>query len=195
MRELAAKFRIDLALSVASDHAASFALLTAGAVDAFASDDVLLYTAGGAEPGPGQYLVVGEVPLVRPLRPRDVQEQGDARRSPRSSPRPSTSSPRTARSSGATPLVPAEAPRGREPRPADRSAAPRRSSARSRRPTSSPRPPATSRSRLRHRFARPRCCTDVRQLVRERLQVARGACRGKRRRCRGPRRRPWPEAP
>ncbi|MES1163015.1 MAG: amino acid ABC transporter substrate-binding protein, partial [Rhizobacter sp.] len=42
MRELSAKFKIDMALSVAADHAASFAQLQAGQVDAFATDDVLL---------------------------------------------------------------------------------------------------------------------------------------------------------
>ena len=56
----AAKFRIDLALSVASDHAASFALLTAGAVDAFASDDVLLYGLVAQNRVQREYLVVGE---------------------------------------------------------------------------------------------------------------------------------------
>ena len=60
MRELAAKFKIDLALSVASDHAASFALLTGGAVDAFASDDVLLYGLVAQNRVQGEYLVVGE---------------------------------------------------------------------------------------------------------------------------------------
>jgi glutamate/aspartate transport system substrate-binding protein len=42
------------------DHAASFALLTAGAVDAFASDDVLLYGLVAQNRVQGEYLVVGE---------------------------------------------------------------------------------------------------------------------------------------
>jgi glutamate/aspartate transport system substrate-binding protein len=43
MREIARKFKLDFVLLTAADHAASFAMLTAGEVDAFATDDVLLY--------------------------------------------------------------------------------------------------------------------------------------------------------
>ena len=60
MRDLAAKFKLDVALSVASDHAASFALLTSGAVDAFASDDVLLHGLVAQNRVQGDYRVVGE---------------------------------------------------------------------------------------------------------------------------------------
>jgi glutamate/aspartate transport system substrate-binding protein len=60
MRDLAAKFKVDFKLVSARDHADSFAHLIAGSVDAFATDDVLLYglvAAGGQE---GKYDVVGE---------------------------------------------------------------------------------------------------------------------------------------
>jgi glutamate/aspartate transport system substrate-binding protein len=60
LRELAAKFKVDMALTVASDHAASFALLTGGAVDAFATDDVLLYGLLAQNNVQGEYLVVGD---------------------------------------------------------------------------------------------------------------------------------------
>jgi len=60
MRELATKFKVDMALTVASDHAASFALLTGGAVDAFATDDVLLYGLLAQNKVWGEYLVVGD---------------------------------------------------------------------------------------------------------------------------------------
>jgi ABC-type amino acid transport substrate-binding protein len=60
MRDLAAKFKIDMALTAANDHAASFALLTSGAVDAFANDDVLLFGLVAQNRVQGEYRVVGE---------------------------------------------------------------------------------------------------------------------------------------
>jgi len=60
MRELAARFRIDMVLSTAADHAASFAQLTAGRVDAFATDDVLLYGLLAQHRLQGEYVVTGE---------------------------------------------------------------------------------------------------------------------------------------
>ena len=60
LRDLAAKFKIDMALTVASDHAASFALLAAGTVDAFATDDVLLYGLLAQNKVQGEYVVVGD---------------------------------------------------------------------------------------------------------------------------------------
>jgi ABC-type amino acid transport substrate-binding protein len=60
MRELAAKFKIDMVLSVAPDHAASFAQLQAGSVDAFATDDVLLYGLLAQNKAQGDYVVTGE---------------------------------------------------------------------------------------------------------------------------------------
>jgi glutamate/aspartate transport system substrate-binding protein len=60
MRELAAKFKIDMAIGVAPDHAASFAQLTAGQVDAFATDDVLLYGLIAQNQVRGEYVVVGD---------------------------------------------------------------------------------------------------------------------------------------
>ena len=60
LRELAAKFKIDMALNVAADHAASFALLQSGAVDAFATDDVLLYGLVAQNKVQDEYVVVGD---------------------------------------------------------------------------------------------------------------------------------------
>ena len=60
MRELAAKFKIEMNLSIAADHAASFAQLTAGQVDAFATDDVLLYGLVAQAKAQGEYVVTGE---------------------------------------------------------------------------------------------------------------------------------------
>jgi glutamate/aspartate transport system substrate-binding protein len=60
LRELAAKFKIDMAIGVAPDHAASFAQLTAGQVDAFATDDVLLYGLIAQNQVRGEYVVVGD---------------------------------------------------------------------------------------------------------------------------------------
>jgi len=60
MRELAKKFGIDYRIVVARDHAESFAQVAAGKVDAFATDDVLLYGLIAQNAGRGNYLVVGE---------------------------------------------------------------------------------------------------------------------------------------
>jgi ABC-type amino acid transport substrate-binding protein len=60
MRELAAKFGVEMALSVAPDHAASFAQLQAGSVDAFATDDVLLYGLLAQNKAQGDFVVTGE---------------------------------------------------------------------------------------------------------------------------------------
>lgn len=60
IRDLAAKFRIDMSLSTAADHAASFALLTARKVDAFATDEVLLYGLLAQNKLQGEYVVTGE---------------------------------------------------------------------------------------------------------------------------------------
>ena len=60
MRELAAKFKIDMAISVAPDHAASFAMLASGAVDAFATDDVLLYGLIAQNKVQADYVVIGD---------------------------------------------------------------------------------------------------------------------------------------
>ena len=60
MRELAVKFKIDMILSVAADHAASFAQLQAGQVDAFATDDVLLYGFIATDPKAKNMKVVGD---------------------------------------------------------------------------------------------------------------------------------------
>jgi len=60
MRDLAARFRIDMAIESAADHGASFARLTSGQVDAFATDDVLLYGLVAQNKLQGEYVVTGE---------------------------------------------------------------------------------------------------------------------------------------
>ena len=60
MRELAVKFKIDMILSVAGDHAASFAQLQAGQVDAFATDDVLIYGLLAQNKAQADYVVTGD---------------------------------------------------------------------------------------------------------------------------------------
>ena len=62
MRELSDKFKLDLTLLVMRDHAESFAQVTGGQADAFATDDVLLYGLIAQNRGkvPGEYEVVGE---------------------------------------------------------------------------------------------------------------------------------------
>jgi glutamate/aspartate transport system substrate-binding protein len=60
MRELSARFKIDMVLSVAADHAASFAQLQAGQVDAFATDDVLLYGLLAQNKAQADYVVTGD---------------------------------------------------------------------------------------------------------------------------------------
>ncbi len=60
MRELATKFKLDMSLSVAPDHAASFALLTRGEVDAFATDDVLLFGLLAQNKAQADYEVIGD---------------------------------------------------------------------------------------------------------------------------------------
>lgn len=60
LRELAAKFKIPMTIVVGADHAASFAQLQAGTVDAFATDDVLLYGLVAQNKAQGDYLVTGD---------------------------------------------------------------------------------------------------------------------------------------
>ena len=60
LRDLIQKFKLDTKLLVAADHAASFAMLTAGRADAFATDDVLLYGLLAQNKQQAEYGVVGE---------------------------------------------------------------------------------------------------------------------------------------
>lgn len=60
MHELAARFKIPMTIVVGADHAASFAQLQAGAVDAFATDDVLLYGLVAQSQHRGDFQVVGD---------------------------------------------------------------------------------------------------------------------------------------
>jgi glutamate/aspartate transport system substrate-binding protein len=60
MRELAIKFKVDMTIVVAADHAASFAQLAAGTVDAFATDDVLLYGLLAQNKAQADYVVTGD---------------------------------------------------------------------------------------------------------------------------------------
>ncbi|MBD9663683.1 amino acid ABC transporter substrate-binding protein (PAAT family) [Variovorax beijingensis] len=60
LRELSQKFRLDIDLRVARDHADSFGLVKSGQADAFATDDVLLYGLIAREAAKAQYEVVGD---------------------------------------------------------------------------------------------------------------------------------------
>jgi len=60
LRDIARKFKLDFLLLTAPDHAASFAMLTAGEVDAFATDDVLLFGLLAQNKRQGDYAVTGE---------------------------------------------------------------------------------------------------------------------------------------
>jgi ABC-type amino acid transport substrate-binding protein len=60
MRAIGKKFKLDFRLAVGRDHAESFAQVVAGKVDAFATDDVLLYGLIAQNKVQGKFLVVGE---------------------------------------------------------------------------------------------------------------------------------------
>jgi ABC-type amino acid transport substrate-binding protein len=60
LQDLKQKFKLDVTLLTAADHAASFRMLTAGQVDAFATDDVLLYGLLAQNGAQADYLVIGE---------------------------------------------------------------------------------------------------------------------------------------
>jgi glutamate/aspartate transport system substrate-binding protein len=60
MRELAAKFKLNTTIVTAADHADSYAQLVAGKVDAFATDDVLLYGFIALNRAQDQLTVVGD---------------------------------------------------------------------------------------------------------------------------------------
>jgi glutamate/aspartate transport system substrate-binding protein len=60
MRDLAAKFKINMTLSTTPDHAASFTELREGKVDAFALDDVLLYGLVAEAKAQSDYVVTGD---------------------------------------------------------------------------------------------------------------------------------------
>jgi len=60
MQEIAQRFKIDFRLVSSKDHAQSYARLEAGNVDAFATDDVLLYGLLAQHKAQKQYQVVGE---------------------------------------------------------------------------------------------------------------------------------------
>ena len=60
MRELAAKFKLNMTIATGADHADSYAQLVAGKVDAFATDDVLLYGFIALNRAQDQLTVVGD---------------------------------------------------------------------------------------------------------------------------------------
>ena len=66
VRGLMQKFNLDIALLVAPDHAASFDLLAAGQVDAFATDDVLLYGLLAERHAQADYVVTGDLLSYEP---------------------------------------------------------------------------------------------------------------------------------
>jgi len=60
MQEIARRLKVDFKLVAARDHAESYARLEAGGVDAFATDDVLLYGLVAQHKAQKKYQVVGE---------------------------------------------------------------------------------------------------------------------------------------
>jgi len=60
MRDIQTRFKLDFRIEIGADHAQSFAMLTAGKVDAFATDDVLLYGFIAKNNLRNDYAVVGD---------------------------------------------------------------------------------------------------------------------------------------
>ena len=60
MRDLAAKFKLNMTIVTGTDHADSYAQLVSGKVDAFATDDVLLYGFIAMNRAQDQLMVVGD---------------------------------------------------------------------------------------------------------------------------------------
>ena len=60
LRELSQKFKLNIDLQVARDHAESFGLVKSGQADAFATDDVLLYGLIAKDAAKADYEVVGD---------------------------------------------------------------------------------------------------------------------------------------
>ena len=88
MRELAAKFKIDMTLRVAPDHAASFALLTSGAGRCVRDRRRAALRPAGAEQRAGRVHRDRRIPLLRSVRASCSARV--TRSSPRSSTTPST---------------------------------------------------------------------------------------------------------
>lgn len=60
LRDLSQKFKLNIELKVARDHAESFGLVKSGQADAFATDDVLLYGLIAQDAAKADYEVVGD---------------------------------------------------------------------------------------------------------------------------------------
>lgn len=60
INQLAERFKLDLNVIVAKDHAESYALLAAGQADAFATDEVLLYGLIATNKAESTFMVVGD---------------------------------------------------------------------------------------------------------------------------------------
>ncbi|WP_432730074.1 amino acid ABC transporter substrate-binding protein [Variovorax sp. W6] len=60
LRDLSEKFKLNINLQVARDHAESFGLVKSGQADAFATDDVLLYGLIAKDAAKADYEVVGD---------------------------------------------------------------------------------------------------------------------------------------
>jgi glutamate/aspartate transport system substrate-binding protein len=77
MRDIKERFKVDFRIEVGADHAQSFAMLTGGKVDAFATDDVLLYGFLAKNNLRSDYVVVGDFLSYDPygimFRKGDVQ--------------------------------------------------------------------------------------------------------------------------
>ena len=111
MRELVAKFKLNTTIVTGRDHADSYAQLVEGKVDAFATDDVLLYGFIALNRAQDQLDGRWRVPVVRSLRHHVSQGRsaaGDAssrRRCTTLPPRASSSRPTTSGSCASCPLA------------------------------------------------------------------------------------------
>lgn len=77
LRELSDKFKLNLQLVVSRDHTESFAQLASDKVDAFATDDILLYGLMAQNKAQANYSVVGEFLSYEPYG--IMYRKGDAR--------------------------------------------------------------------------------------------------------------------
>jgi glutamate/aspartate transport system substrate-binding protein len=60
LEDIKRRFKLDVAIIAAPDHAASFRMLAAGQADAFATDDVLLYGLLAQNNAQSEFAVVGD---------------------------------------------------------------------------------------------------------------------------------------
>ena len=74
------KFALGLTIVAADDHEQSYQMLADGKADAFATDDILLYGLIARHKAQDKFKVVGDLPVLRPLRHHVPQGRAAARR-------------------------------------------------------------------------------------------------------------------